>query len=72
LGAAGVLEGLKATTHWLRLEALADYGAKPVAARFVEAGKVITAAGVSAGENPIGLSHRTTLPFCRSRLSGAG
>ena len=49
LGAAGVLEGLEATTHWLRLEALADYGAKPVAARFVEAGKVITAAGVSAG-----------------------
>ena len=49
LGAAGVLEGLEATTHWLELETLARYGASPVERRVVEQGKVITAAGVSSG-----------------------
>lgn len=49
LAAAGVLEGLEATTHWLVLDTLARYGAKPVDRRVVEQGKVITAAGVSAG-----------------------
>jgi putative intracellular protease/amidase len=49
LGAAGVLRGLEATTHWLSLDELADYGARPVQRRVVEQGKVITAAGVSAG-----------------------
>jgi transcriptional regulator GlxA family with amidase domain len=49
LGAAGVLEGLEATTHWLLLEQLAELGARPVSRRVVEQGKVLTAAGVSAG-----------------------
>ncbi|MGH7910905.1 MAG: DJ-1/PfpI family protein, partial [Candidatus Dormibacteraceae bacterium] len=49
LAAAGVLEGLEATTHWLQLETLARFGARPVQRRVVEQGKVITAAGVSAG-----------------------
>ena len=49
LGAAGILDGLEATTHWLLLDALADFGAIPVSRRVVEQGKVITAAGVSAG-----------------------
>lgn len=49
LGAAGLLQGLKATSHWMRVEDLAHYGAIPVQARVVEDGKVITAAGVSAG-----------------------
>lgn len=49
LGAAGLLEGRKATGHWLYLEPLREYGAEPVGGRFVEDGKVITAAGVSAG-----------------------
>jgi len=49
LAAAGVLDGLEATTHWLELQTLARYGARPVSARVVEQGKVITAAGVSAG-----------------------
>jgi transcriptional regulator GlxA family with amidase domain len=49
LGAAGILEGLEATTHWAFLERLRDYGATPVKRRVVEQGKVITAAGVSAG-----------------------
>jgi putative intracellular protease/amidase len=49
LGAAGVLDGLEATGHWLALDALADYGARPTSRRVVEQGKVMTAAGVSAG-----------------------
>ena len=49
LGAAGVLDGLDATTHWLELETLRELGASPTARRVVEQGKVITAAGVSAG-----------------------
>ena len=49
LGAAGILDGLEATTHWLMLDTLALYGATPVSRRVVEQGKVITAAGVSSG-----------------------
>ncbi len=49
LGAAGVLEGLEATTHWALLPALERFGATPVSRRVVRQGKVITAAGVSAG-----------------------
>jgi transcriptional regulator GlxA family with amidase domain len=49
LAAAGILEGLEATTHWLSVELLARYGAIPVSQRVVERGKVITAAGVSSG-----------------------
>jgi transcriptional regulator GlxA family with amidase domain len=49
LGAAGLLEGKRATGHWLHLEPLRAYGADPVGGRFVEDGKTITAAGVSAG-----------------------
>jgi len=49
LAAAGILEGLEATSHWLELETLAEYGARPTPRRVVEQGKVITAAGVSSG-----------------------
>jgi transcriptional regulator GlxA family with amidase domain len=49
LATAGILEGLEATTHWLELATLAEFGATPVSQRVVEQGTVITAAGVSAG-----------------------
>jgi transcriptional regulator GlxA family with amidase domain len=49
LAPAGILDGLEATTHWLELETLARYGARPVERRVVEQGKVITAAAVSSG-----------------------
>jgi putative intracellular protease/amidase len=49
LGAAGLLDGIEATTHWLELETLAGFGAMPVSRRVVRVGKLVTAAGVSAG-----------------------
>ena len=49
LGAAGILTGLEATTHWLLLDKLGELGAIPVSRRVVEQGKIITAAGVSSG-----------------------
>jgi putative intracellular protease/amidase len=49
LGAAGILRGLRATTHWMALDVLRDLGAEPTLERVVEQGKIITAAGVSSG-----------------------
>ena len=49
LAAAGLLDGAPATTHWAARGLLAELGAKPVAERVVEHGRIVTAAGVSAG-----------------------
>jgi cyclohexyl-isocyanide hydratase len=49
LGAAGLLHGKRATTHWYAHDFLADFGAIPVDARIVEDGKLITAGGVTSG-----------------------
>lgn len=49
LGAAGILDGLRATCHWLELETLEQFGAEPTGQRVVAQGKVVTAAGVSSG-----------------------
>ena len=49
LGAAGLLKGVRATTHWARLDKLADFGAEAVQERVVHDGKYVTAAGVSSG-----------------------
>ncbi len=49
LAAAGILEGLEATTHWGARAMLEQYGVTFSASRVVRQGKVITAAGVSSG-----------------------
>lgn len=49
LGAAGLLRGYKATTHWRYLELLRILGAQPVSARVVEDRNRITGGGVTAG-----------------------
>lgn len=49
LGAAGLLKGLRATSHWASLDRLSQYGAEPTLERVVRQGKIITAAGVSSG-----------------------
>ncbi|MSP67193.1 MAG: DJ-1/PfpI family protein [Alphaproteobacteria bacterium] len=49
LGAAGLLRGLRATSHWQALERLAEYGAIPSSERVIVQGKIITSAGVSSG-----------------------
>jgi len=49
LGGAGLLTGLKATTHWANTDLLERTGATYSAERVVQQGKIITAAGVSAG-----------------------
>jgi len=49
VGAAGLLEGKRATTHWAVLDMLQQFGAIPTTERIVEQGKIITAAGVSSG-----------------------
>ncbi len=49
LGAAGLLRGRRATSHWLTLDFLPQYGAEPTGERVVSDGKYLTAAGVSSG-----------------------
>jgi len=49
LGAAGLLIGRKATTHWQSHSLLEAFGAVPVRRRVARDGKLVTAAGVSAG-----------------------
>ncbi len=51
LGAAGLLDGLSATTHWSAYDTLAGFGATPTGTRVVEHldQRIITAAGVSSG-----------------------
>ena len=61
LGAAGLLSGLPATTHWRAYEELAAFGAEVTEQRVVQAGKIITAAGVSSGIDMaltlVGITH---------------
>ncbi|MYV96922.1 DJ-1/PfpI family protein [Streptomyces sp. SID3343] len=49
LGAAGLLDGLTATTHWEAVADLEGHGAVYTPERVVRQGKIITSAGVSSG-----------------------
>jgi transcriptional regulator GlxA family with amidase domain len=49
LGAAGLLQGLEATTHWAAMDELAPLVGRTTQARVVPQGKIVTAAGVSSG-----------------------
>ena len=49
LGAAGLLQGKRATTHWNSHDFLEKFGAIPVQGRVVRDGNVITAGGVTSG-----------------------
>jgi putative intracellular protease/amidase len=49
LAAAGVLDGVDATTYWARADQLESLGARFVKERVVHRGKIVTGAGVSAG-----------------------
>jgi transcriptional regulator GlxA family with amidase domain len=49
LAHAGILNGLRATTHWASYDRLQKLGAVPTEQRVVQEGKIITAAGVSSG-----------------------
>jgi cyclohexyl-isocyanide hydratase len=49
LGAAGLLKGKQATTHWNAHDFLADFGAVPVRERVVRDGNLMTAGGVTSG-----------------------
>ena len=59
LAAAGLLQGRRATSHWLALDRLTAFGAQPTRERVVIDGKYVTAAGVSAGiDMALDLSRR--------------
>jgi transcriptional regulator GlxA family with amidase domain len=60
LASAGLLTGRKATSHWLAVDTLAQYGAIPTNERVVTDGKYVTGAGVSAGID-MGLSLVATI-----------
>ena len=49
LGAAGLLADKKVTTHWAAMDSLKEFGARQSSERYVRDGKLVTAAGVSAG-----------------------
>src|SRR5262249_12057747 len=65
LAGAGVLRGVNATTHWGALDDLARLGANPIRERVVRSGKIVTAAGVSAGIARTGSSSSWSFPTCR-------
>jgi cyclohexyl-isocyanide hydratase len=47
LGAAGLLQGVRATTHWASFHLLSYFGAVPVDARVVVDGKIRNSAGAA-------------------------
>jgi transcriptional regulator GlxA family with amidase domain len=73
LGAAAILEGLPTTTHWYKMGVLKIMGARPQPdQRIVRSGKIVTAAGVSAGIDPALLASRRNSWSRASRSDPAG
>jgi transcriptional regulator GlxA family with amidase domain len=71
LAAAGLLEGRQATTHWAAADQLDKLGAQYVRRRWVEDGKYLTAAGVSAGiDMALHLAARLTGEANARRIQG--
>src|SRR5438445_5396604 len=68
LAAAGILAGKRATSHWLALEELGRLGPVPVSERVVFDGKIVTAAGGSAG---IGMALGLPAPVAREDVAQA-
>jgi putative intracellular protease/amidase len=68
LASAGLLTGVRATSHWLALEELGRLGADPTPERVVFDGKIVTAAGVSAG---IDMALRLTASIAGEQLAQA-
>ncbi|MEM1416334.1 MAG: DJ-1/PfpI family protein [Myxococcota bacterium] len=63
LGAAGLLEGRRATSHWRWVDDLRNWGATPTRERVVDEGDLITAAGVASGiDMALTLAARLTAP----------
>ena len=69
LGAAEILSGVRATTHWAVFDRLNPLGAIPTYGRVVEDGKIMTAAGVSAG---IDMALQLAAKLDRSPLCAGG
>jgi transcriptional regulator GlxA family with amidase domain len=71
LAAAGLLDGRQATTHWAAADHLDNLGARYVRKRWVEDGKYLTAAGVSAGiDMALHLTERLTDETNARRIQG--
>ncbi|NLT04981.1 MAG: DJ-1/PfpI family protein [Solirubrobacterales bacterium] len=63
LAAAGLLDGVDATTNWLEREELGELGANVLDERVVERGRIVTAAGVTAGlDMALAIAARLTSP----------
>ena len=72
LGGAGVLKGLKATTHWRAMDDLAAFGAQATDQRVVRDGKVITAAGEDIAKAiQLAIEYAPELPFDAGRYRDA-
>ena len=72
LGGAGVLKGLKATTHWRAMDDLAAFGAQATDQRVVRDGKVITAAGEDIAKAiQLAIEYAPEPPFDAGRYRNA-